>query len=109
MYSRLTTCTIQRNKVDEFRNVVNNEFLPRIQAQPGFLENVESCDPSSGKYMCLTVWKSEADVRNYNEGLFQEVARRLAPLMEGPPDVQTLPVDNASAQKMRAGEMAAVA
>lgn len=107
MYSRVITCTIQPDKVNEFRNAVNDELLPRIQAQPGFLENVESCDPATGKYHCLTLWKSEADVRNYDRGLFQEIARRLAPLMEGAPDVQTLPVENASAQKMRAGAMAA--
>lgn len=107
MFSRIITCKIQRDKVDEFRNTVNNEFLPRIQAQPGFLENVESCDPSSGKYVCLTVWKSEADVRNYDKVLFQEIGARLAPLMEGAPDVQTLPVENASAQNMRSGQMVA--
>lgn len=109
MYSRVITCTIQQDKVDEFRNALNNEFLPRIQAQPGFLENVESCDPSSGKYHCLTLWKSEADIRNYDEGLFQEIAGRLGPMMAGAPDVQTLAVENASAQNVRSGDMAAVA
>lgn len=109
MYSRVITCTVQRGKVDEFRKAINNEFLPRIQAQPGFLENIESCDPATGKYLCLTLWKSETDVRNYDKGLFQEIAGRLAPLMAGAPDVQTLPVDNASAQKMHGGAMAAVA
>jgi heme-degrading monooxygenase HmoA len=109
MYSRIINCTIQQGKVDEFRNAINNEFLHRIQAQPGFLENIESCDPSTRKYCCLTLWKSEADVRNYDKGLFQEMAGRLGPLMEAAPDVQTMPVDNASAQKVRSGEMAVVA
>ena len=109
MYSRIISCTIQPDRVDEFRNAINNEFLPRIQAQPGFMENVESCDPSSGKYVCLTIWKSKADVAKYDQGLFQEIAGRLGPLMEGAPDVQTLPVENASAQKMYAGEPVAVA
>ena len=109
MYSRIISCTIQHDKVDEFRNAINNEFLPRIQAQPGFMENVESCDPSSGKYVCLTLWKSKEDVGNYDRGLFREIAGRLSSLMEGDPDVQTLPVENASAQKIHAGEMVAVA
>lgn len=109
MFSRVITCTIQRDKVDEFRNAINKEFLQRIQAQPGFLENIESCDPASRKYVCLTLWQSEADIRNYDKGLFQEIAGRLAPLMEGTPDVQTLPVDNASAHNRQAGEMAAAA
>lgn len=84
MYSRLITCTIKPDSVDEFRNAINNEFLPRIQAQPGFLENIESCDPDSRRYVCLTLWKSRADVGNYDQGLFPEMAARLSPLMDGP-------------------------
>ncbi|HLW82361.1 MAG TPA: hypothetical protein VKS20_10005 [Candidatus Acidoferrales bacterium] len=109
MFSRIITCDIKSDKVDEFRNAINNEFLPRIQAQPGFLENIESCDPSSGKYCCVTLWKSEADVKNYDNGLFQEIAGKLVPLMDGNPSVQTLPVDNSSVHNIRAGRSAAAA
>jgi quinol monooxygenase YgiN len=107
MVSRVITCTIKSDKVDEFRNAINNDFLPRIQAQPGFLENIESCDPASGGYCCVTLWKSASDVRNYDNGLFQEIATRLVPLMIGQPAVQTLPVDNSSVHKIRAGMPAA--
>ena len=34
MYSRIITCTIDPSRVDEFRTVLNQEFLPRIQKQP---------------------------------------------------------------------------
>ena len=105
MHSRIITCSIQRDKVNEFRNAIT-QFLPRIQAQPGFLENIESCDPASGKYICLTLWKSEADVRNYDNGLFREIGERIGPLMQGAPDILTLPVDNASAHNLYMGEMA---
>jgi quinol monooxygenase YgiN len=107
MHSRVITCTIKPEKVDEFRNTINNELLPRIQAQPGFLENIESVDPATGKYCCVTLWKSEADVKNYDNGLFQEIAGKLVPMMEGNPIVQTLPVDNASAHNIRAGKAVA--
>lgn len=109
MFSRVITCTIKSDKVDEFRDAVNKDFLPRIQAQQGFLENIESCDPSSGKYCCVTLWKSEADIKNYDKGLFQEVAGRLGPLMEGRPVVETLPVENSSSHNIHAGQIAAVA
>jgi heme-degrading monooxygenase HmoA len=103
MHSRIITCSIKLNDVEKFRRTINNEFLPRIQASPGFLENIESVDPSTGQYCCVTVWKSEADVKNYDQGLFQEIAGKLGPLMAGAPAVLTLPVDNASAHNMRAG------
>lgn len=104
-----STAPIKPGRVNEFGNAINNEFLPRIQKQPGFLENIESVDPASGQYCCATLWKSEADVKNYDNGLFQEIDGRLVPLMDGAPAVQTLPVDNASSQNVHAGRVAAPA
>lgn len=107
MQSRIITCSIDPSKVSEFKSALNNEFLPRIQAQPGFVENIESLDPATGKFCCVTLWKSEADVKNYDHGLFQEIAGKLGPLMEDAPVVQTLPVENSSAHNIRHGQSAA--
>ena len=103
MVSRVINCAIQPDKIDDFRNALNDEFLPRIQAQPGFLENIESCDPVSGDYCCITLWQSPTDVSNYDEGLFKEIAARLVPMMQGSPTVKTLPVENSSTHNLRAG------
>jgi hypothetical protein len=46
-------------------------------------------------------------VKNYDKGLFQEVAATLGPLMQGGPTVQTLPVENSSAHQIQAGKAAA--
>lgn len=107
MYSRIVTCTIDPARVSEFKGALNNDFLPRIQAQPGFLENIESLDPATGQFSCMTLWNTEADVERYDRGLFQEVATALAPLMQGNPSVQTLPVENSSVHNIRAGKAAA--
>ncbi len=107
MISRLVTCTVHTDKVNEFKTALNNELLPRIQSQPGFLENIESLDPATGQFTCMTLWKTQEDVARYDQGLFREVAEKLGPLMESAPSVQTLPVENASAQKVRAGKAAA--
>jgi quinol monooxygenase YgiN len=107
MVSRIITCNVNPAKVDEFKTAINEQFLPRIQALPGFLENIESLDPATGKFCCVTVWKSPVDVANYDNGLFQEVAAKLVPLMEGGPTVQTLPVENSSVHHVKAGRAAA--
>lgn len=92
--------------VNEFRSALNEEFLPRIQAQPGFVDNIESLDTITGEFCCTTLWKSESDVKNYDEGLFQEVAVHLAPLMIEGPSVKTLPVENSSIHRVAAGKAA---
>ncbi len=107
MFSRIISCTVDPAKVNEFRNTLNNQFLPRIQAQPGFLENIESLDPATGEFSCVTLWKSASDVENYERGLFREVASNLIPLLKGNPVVQTLPVENSSVHHVKAGAAAA--
>jgi heme-degrading monooxygenase HmoA len=107
MYSRIVSCTIDPSKLSEFKSALNHQFLPRIQAQPGFIENIESLDPATGQFNCVTLWRSEIDVKNYDKGLFQEIAAKLGPLMQGGPSVQTLPVENSSAHQIEAGKAAA--
>jgi hypothetical protein len=107
MVSRTITCTIDPSKVNEFKKALNDQFLPRIQAQPGFLENIESLDPATGEFCCTTLWKTNEDVNRYDQGLFREVAESLMPLMQTQPTVRTLPVENASAQNVHAGKAAA--
>ena len=71
MFSRIVSCTINPAKVNEFRTALNNEFLPRIQSQPGFVDNIESLDPATGQFSCVTLWETAADVEKYDKGLFQ--------------------------------------
>jgi hypothetical protein len=107
MVSRLITCTINPAKLGDFKNALNNQFLPRIQAQPGFVDNIESLDPATGQFSCMTLWKTASDVENYDNGLFKEVASSLTPLMQGNPTVLTLPVENSSVHHVKAGRAAA--
>jgi quinol monooxygenase YgiN len=106
MISRTVTCKIDPSMMNEFRRALNEEFLPRIQAQPGFVDNIESLDTKTGEFCCTTLWKSESDVQNYDNGLFQEVAASLAPLMIEGPSVKTLPVENSSVHRVAAGKAA---
>jgi quinol monooxygenase YgiN len=107
MYSRIITCTIDKAKVNDFRKDLNEKFLPQIQSQPGFVDNIESLDPATGQFSCMTLWKTAADVEHYDNGLFQEIASKLSPLMKGSPSIQTLPVENSSAHHVKAGRAAA--
>jgi len=106
MYSRIITCKIDTSRINEFRSALNDEFLPRIQDQPGFIDNIESLDPASGEFCCTTLWNSRSDVENYDNTLFQEVATNLGPLMTEAPSVRTLPVENSSSHRVAAGKAA---
>lgn len=107
MLSRVITCTVQPDQVEEFRRRLNTEFLPRIQRQPGFVDNIESIDESSGEFCCMTLWENRKSLERYDSGLFQEIAQHLEPLLQSAPEVKTMTVENSSIHHIKAGTAAA--
>jgi hypothetical protein len=102
MIARIITCTVTPSKVSEFRTLLNNTLLPRIQSQPGFVENIEALDPATGQFSCTTLWQSRTDLDNYDNGAFPEIAAKMSPLLSGNPTVQTLPLESSSVHRARA-------
>ena len=109
MISRIVTCNIKPEKLNEFRSTLNQELLPRIQRQHGFVDIVESIDTNTGTFVCNTFWNTPQDVDNYDNGLFQEVARTLTPLLQGEPTIQTLNVENSTVHNIAAGKKSVAA
>jgi quinol monooxygenase YgiN len=101
MIARIVTCTVTPSKVNEFRALLNSTLLPKIQSQPGFIENIEALDSNSGQFSCTTLWQSRSDVENYDNTVFPEIASKISPLLSGNPTVQTLPVENSSRHNVR--------
>jgi len=102
MFARIVTCSVQTAKIDDFRRLLNDQLLPLVQSQPGFVENLEALDPRTGRFSCTTLWQSRSDVENYDNGVFPEVAAKMSPLLKGNPVVETLPVENSSIHHVRA-------
>ena len=46
--------------------------------------------------MCTTLWNTRQDVEHYDQTLFQEMAQKLMPLVNGQPDIKTLTVENST-------------
>jgi quinol monooxygenase YgiN len=106
MISRIVDCNVQKENLDQFKSTLTEQFLPRIKQQPGFVDLVESCD-ENGHFVCMTLWRSKADVERYDNELFGEIANALVPLMAGNPNVSTLSVENATSHGVQRGQAAA--
>jgi hypothetical protein len=103
----MVDCRVRPEKLNDFRKVLNDTFVPRIKSQPGFVDIIESLDPVSGHFVCNTFWKSSDDVKRYDSGLFQEVATGLTPYLNGEPRVDTMEVETSSVHRIAAGRSAA--
>jgi len=109
MISRIVTCHIKPERLSEFRTALNQQFLPRIQRQHGFVDVVEAIDTNTGTFVCNTFWNTRQDVDNYENTLFLEVTQALTPLLQGEPTIQTLNVENSTVHNIAAGKQSAAA
>ena len=107
MISRIVSCTIKPEKINDFRNLLKTQALPAITRQPGFVDLVESIDTATGEFVCTTLWNTREDVEHYDLTLFQELAQTLVPLVSGQPDIKTLTVENSTVHDIMSGRSAA--
>lgn len=107
MISRIVDLNVRPGRLNEFRRTLNDKFISRIKSQPGFVDIIESVDPSSGHFVRNTFWKSTDDVKGYDSGLFQERACALSPYLATQATVSTLTVENSSVHRITAGRSAA--
>jgi heme-degrading monooxygenase HmoA len=107
MISRIVSCTVKPEKITDFRNALKTAVLPNITRQPGFVDLVESFDTATGQFVCTTLWNTRQDVENYDQGLFQEIAQTLIPMVNGQPEIKTLTVENSTVHDISSGKSAA--
>jgi hypothetical protein len=109
MISRIVTCQVKPERLNEFRTTLNQQFLARIQRQRGFVDLVESLDTNTGTFVCNTFWNTPLDVEKYDTSLFPEIATALTPMLQTDPTVQTLNVENSTLHNISGGQKSAAA
>lgn len=86
MHARVTTTTIQRDKIDECIRIFRDSITPDVQRQKGFRDLLMLVDRSTGKCAVYALWESEADLRaNETSGFYQMQVAKLLPLFIGQP------------------------
>lgn len=86
MHARVTTATIQRDKIDEAIRIYRDSIVPEGQKQKGFLDLLMLIDRATGKCIVYALWESEADLRATEaSGHYQAQVARLASVMVGQP------------------------
>jgi quinol monooxygenase YgiN len=86
-FARNVTFTVKSGKVDEFNRLMHTEVLPRLKQEKGFRENVMLLHGNTG--MSISVWDDRGCAETYNAKTYPEVLKKLDPILEGTPRVET--------------------
>ena len=77
------------NMSSEFALTFENEVLPLLFKQKGFVGELALANPGSLERIAISLWESKADAENYHVNAYPQVLKVLAKAIEGKPMVHT--------------------
>lgn len=93
MFARVTSVSVQPDKVSEVTRIYNESILPAVKSAKGNRAVYLLIDAASGKGMSVTVWDSQADGETYDaSGSYREQVAKVAPFFSAAPSLATYEV-----------------
>ncbi len=102
MFARRVYMHLKPNSAAEFTEKLENKVIPSLRKQKGFQDEITFVSPSGTEAFAISLWDRAENAEAYNRGLYSEVAKILATVIEGPPQVETFNVANSTFHKVAA-------
>lgn len=109
MFARVVETTVKTERKQEVHNLVQNELLPLIKRQPGFVDALAITHENNPQEMlAVTLWKTpeEADKFHRNNRDYQQIMERLRPMLNAEPRIRTGTVEFSSTHHIASGKAA---
>jgi heme-degrading monooxygenase HmoA len=93
MHARMTSVSIQPDKVAETVRIYNESILPAVKAASGNRGVYLLIDTAAGKGVSITFWNSQADGDAYDSsGTYRQLVGMIAANFSAPPSLATYEV-----------------
>ncbi len=102
MFARRVSMQLKPNSVPEFTQRIEKDILPLLRKQTGFHDEITFIGPGETKAFGISLWENKENAEAYNRGTYPEVAKILARVVEGTPQVETYEVSNSTFHKIAA-------
>jgi heme-degrading monooxygenase HmoA len=102
MFARRVAIQLKPNSVAEFTERIEKDILPLLRKQTGFKDEITFIGPGETKAFAISLWENKENAEAYNRGMFPEVTKILARVVEGTPQVENYEVSNSTFHKIAA-------
>lgn len=92
MYSRHVTLQVKNNWMTEFPNVIENEILPLLRKQKGFVDELLLFTPSKNEAIAISLWENKEHAETYHRDCYPDVVKILNKYIEGVPMLKVFEV-----------------
>jgi heme-degrading monooxygenase HmoA len=100
MFARHVTVKLKPGTLAEFTKVMDNEILPWLRKQKGFLDTITLAVPGGKEIVSISFWDHEGNAQLYNSVSYPEVFHILKNILAGTPHVRTFNVVSSTLQKV---------
>ena len=106
MFARKVSMRL-KGSVPEFTQTLEREVLPLLRKQSGFRDEITFVAPGGKEAFGISLWDQAENAESYNNrGAYAEVAKALAKVIDGTPQVETYEVANSTFHKIAAAAAA---
>ncbi len=102
MFARRVYMHLKPDSVAEFTQRLEKDVLPLLRKQKGFQDEMTFVGQSGKEAFGISVWDKAEDAEAYNRATYPQVAKILASVIEGAPQIETFDVANSTFHKIAA-------
>jgi len=100
MFARNVSMHLKANSIGEFSRMIEKEIIPLLRKQKGFQDEITFITSSGLEAVGISLWDEKENAEAYNRGIYPEVLKALAKVVEGTPQIQTYQVSNSTFHKV---------
>jgi heme-degrading monooxygenase HmoA len=101
MFARVVECQSKAGRSDQVGNKLENEVLPILQKQPGFIDFLTLSDKTNPeRVVCISFWTSQQDAEEYHRQHYDTLTEMLKRVLEFPPMLGTFAVNASTAHRI---------
>jgi Tfp pilus assembly protein PilV len=100
MLARRVYMRLKTNSIAEFTQKIEKEIIPLLRKQNGFQDEITFVSPGGKEAFSLSLWDKAENAEAYSRETYPSVAKIMATVIEGSPQVETFDVANSTFHKI---------
>jgi heme-degrading monooxygenase HmoA len=100
MFARNVSVNLKPGTLAEFTQAMENEILPWLRKQKGFLGVMTLAVPGGREVLAISFWDQKENAQAYHSTGYRQVLKILGKLLEGTPHVRTFEVVTWTLEKL---------
>jgi heme-degrading monooxygenase HmoA len=100
MFARHVAVKLKPDTLAEFIRVMDNEVLPWLRKQKGFLDTMTLAVPGGREIVSISFWDQEKSAQVYNSASYPQALEILKKILAGTPQVRTFDVVSSTLQQV---------